>query len=181
MRFSIFHGLLFQRSRTTQNAIPRPSLSMFMSTRTNMDSDYEFLDCGNYQRFERFGANYVIRSCPSAPWRPGLPFWQNSEAIVYKGESGKTGEWVGLNPMDDQWNVTIGNSWKFCLRASEQGQIGMFPEQVDNWIWIADLLSRRSTMKKSSSYQDDPIKVLNGFAYTGGIFKCQHKCMLTPI
>ena len=52
----------------------------------------------------------------------------------------------------------------FLLSPSPQGQVGLFPEQTDNWRWI------RSTL---SSYtprcgEGRNAAVLNGFAYTGG-------------
>ena len=43
------------------------------------------------------------------------------------------------------------------------GQVGVFPEQRENWDWIArqSQLSRKRTLER-------PLRVLNLFAYTGG-------------
>jgi 23S rRNA (cytosine1962-C5)-methyltransferase len=53
------------------------------------------------------------------------------------------------------------------LNTFEKGQVGMFPEQKPNWKAI------RSQVKSLIEYQQktaqrNPIKILNGFAYTGG-------------
>jgi len=63
--------------------------------------------------------------------------------------------------IDLNWNVSIDNL-KFHLSPSEMGQVGVFPEQRENWAWIQRKL-------RSSRGPDDKMKsVLNGFAYTGG-------------
>jgi 23S rRNA (cytosine1962-C5)-methyltransferase len=64
------------------------------------------------------------------------------------------------------------SDWKFVhaavtpfqlqLDALPSGQVGVFPEQRENWQWIAKLVS------KAQSKSTHPIRILNLFAYTGG-------------
>ncbi|NDC39538.1 MAG: hypothetical protein EBZ48_16120 [Proteobacteria bacterium] len=59
---------------------------------TNGATDYEFLDCGNQRRLERFGKYLVARNCPSAIWAPGLALdvW-GSVDFQHNGE-----QWIGI-------------------------------------------------------------------------------------
>ena len=48
-------------------------------------------------------------------------------------------------------------SWRFdFLRMADQ--IGVYPEQQTNWDWLKSVIEATQT----------PLKILNGFAYTGG-------------
>jgi len=127
---------------------------------TNGPTDYEFLDCGNQRRLERFGKYLVARNCPSAIWAPGLAsdVW-GSVDFQHNGE-----QWIGIDSEKDldKWKVLAGPDLLFGLAPSDQGQVGIFPEQQDQWQWI----------NKALSVHECPIgntvRVLNGFAYTGG-------------
>ncbi len=44
----------------------------------------------------------------------------------------------------------------FSLSLLETGQVGIFPEQEENWEWLRAVTNGKS------------IKIINGFAYTGG-------------
>mmetsp|Transcript_30054 Transcript_30054/g.42899 ORF Transcript_30054/g.42899 Transcript_30054/m.42899 type:complete len:382 (-) Transcript_30054:375-1520(-) len=145
-------------------------VSQMHSTDTN---SYAFLDCGNLKRLEKFGSLLVSRSCPSAKWKPAMAesFWKSANNLIYEGNSGKVGEWTKRNSnndcmepvlsLDGNWNVNIDNMM-FHLSPSEMGQVGVFPEQKENWVWIQQKLS--SALGPGSKTKN----VLNGFAYTGG-------------
>jgi len=49
------------------------------------------------------------------------------------------------------------NNLIFELRLSPNRQIGIFPEQLANWQWLKDVISKANR----------PLNILNGFAYTG--------------
>jgi 23S rRNA (cytosine1962-C5)-methyltransferase len=53
-------------------------------------------------------------------------------------------------------------SFRLALKALPSGQVGVFPEQRDNWQWIARQLS------KAHAENRPPLRLLNLFAYTGG-------------
>ena len=126
---------------------------------TSSTSEYEYLDSGNLQRIERFGGILVTRPCPSATWgKKIVSDWNNKDALVYD-KSIEPGQWKNMNKYDiENWLYKY-NSQIFKLYPSEQGQIGIFPEQHENWNWINQFLSK---------YNSKDIRVLNGFGYTGG-------------
>ena len=119
--------------------------------------DYELIDCGDEIRTERFGDRIITSPCPMAIWprttRNGLD--RKPDARFIRNETEK--KWQKGNDMTDSWNISVG-SLKAELRFSSNGQVGIFPEQYENWKWIAAQVAKRS--KK-------PLKILNLFAYTG--------------
>ena len=59
----------------------------------------------------------------------------------------------------DELTLPVGDlGFSMKLSPLPSGQIGVFPEQWDNWQWIA----------RQTSRTEKPLKVLNLFAYTGG-------------
>jgi len=118
------------------------------------DTDqYELLDFGNGRKLERFAGTTVDRPCPAAEsvgpqgrWTPDLKFERNS-----KGDEGK---WRGAAP--EAWRLQH-DEVTFQLRNTPFGHVGIFPEQAENWDWIARQMQRCKGAK-----------VLNLFAYTGG-------------
>ena len=133
-----------------------------VSSHTAPLCQYEFLDCGDLLRLERFGPLLVSRSCPSAVGRrnPAAP-WAESD-LVYEGRSGTAGTWRGEVDGTD-WSVRFGERLVLQLAVSPQGQVGLFPEQEDNWRWIQSTLA---VFRDKGDGRN--ATVLNGFAYTGG-------------
>lgn len=97
--------------------------------------DYELLDSGDGFKYERFGSYTIVRADVEAIGSP-------RSAIS---------SWVTTAP--DFWNVSYGNLI-FKLKLSSKN-IGIFPEQVENWKWLSQKVSPSS-------------HILNLFAYTGG-------------
>jgi len=127
--------------------------------------DYELIDCGNFEKLERFGNIVLIRPEPQAVWSKQLPEseWQKRHDIKFKGRSATSGEWVRKNTKaPDRWHITYKNTdieIKFRLSLTSFKHVGIFPEQAVNWDYISE------TIKKFDTPQP---KVLNLFAYTGG-------------
>ena len=127
--------------------------------------DYELIDCGDFEKLERFGEVTLIRPEPQAVWAKQLPAseWQKLHDIRFKGRSATSGEWVKKNPKTAyRWHITYKNdqvSIKLRLGLTSFKHVGLFPEQAVNWDYISDTISKFKT----------PVpKVLNLFAYTGG-------------
>lgn len=127
---------------------------------------YELLDFGRGRKLERFASLVLDRPCPAAQGkRPARPeIWSQADARFVRGESkqgvrgeSKQGEWRSAAPLPDSWIVSHGAA-KFILRASPFGHVGLFPEQADNWDWVAQRIGEA----------ERPLKTLNLFAYTGG-------------
>ena len=127
--------------------------------------DYELIDCGDFEKLERFGELILIRPEPQAVWAKVLPEaeWQKKHHIKFKGRSATSGEWVKKNNnIPDRWYITYKNKEaeiKFRLALTSFKHVGIFPEQAVNWDYIS------STIKK---FKTPEPRILNLFAYTGG-------------
>lgn len=125
--------------------------------KNNKKFDYELIDCGNKTRTERFGDLTIIRPCPMAFWPNAINNNLNIQADAIFSRYGEKKGWKKINNISDKWNISI-NSLTVELRFSLNGQLGIFPEQEDNWRWIANQVEKRSNKS---------LKILNLFAYTG--------------
>jgi 23S rRNA (cytosine1962-C5)-methyltransferase len=127
--------------------------------------DYELLDCGDFEKLERFGEVILIRPEPQAVWSKALPEadWTKLHHIRFKGKSATSGEWVKKNAKSpDRWNIAYKNediAIKFRLGLTSFKHVGIFPEQAVNWDFIAQQVKR---------FKNPEPKILNLFAYTGG-------------
>lgn len=134
-------------------------------------TDYELLDCGNFEKLERFGSYVLIRPEPQAIWERKWPstkweelaharFVRSKKQNSDQDEHG-AGGWTIMKKMPQRWNIAY-NSGKFeiqlKLSLTSFGHIGVFPEQACNWDYIYHQLKEKPGERKS---------VLNLFAYTG--------------
>jgi 23S rRNA (cytosine1962-C5)-methyltransferase len=122
--------------------------------------DYQLLDFGRGRRLERFGEYLLDRPCPTvervAKAQPKL--WDNANACYAEGDE-KEGRWFfPRKPLPETWNVAFEPA-RFELKFAPTGQIGIFPEQAENWEWIRG---------QGRGETEESLKVLNLFAYTGG-------------
>ncbi len=132
--------------------------------------DYELIDSGNFEKLERFGEYTLIRPEPQAIWSPALAEkeWSKQAHARFVRDSSKSR--VRTGP-EDGWKYfrKVQNNWQlnyryssiniaFKLAFTTFGHVGVFPEQADNWDFIADTATGWKT----------PGNVLNLFAYTGG-------------
>lgn len=128
--------------------------------------DYELIDCGNFEKLERFGNFITIRPEPQAVWdkRYSDAEWQKKAHVKFIAKSSSSGTWQKLKPMPDQWQVkyTInGKDSEITMRLGLTAfkHVGIFPEQAENWDYIYTSLRKMKTQKP---------RFLNLFAYTGG-------------
>jgi len=127
--------------------------------------DYELIDCGDFEKLERFGPIVLIRPEPQAVWSKTLSpdQWQKIHHIKFKGRSATAGDWVKKDPKTpDRWHIEYKNNdvkINFRLALTSFKHLGIFPEQAVNWDYISDNIKRLQTPTP---------KVLNLFAYTGG-------------
>ncbi len=120
--------------------------------------EYELIDFGEGRRLERFRGLSVDRPCPAAD---GLPRaepanWSRTDLRYERADDGQ-GQWQQFRQGPEPWSIQHG-SIRLELRPTPLGQIGVFPEQAENWDWIETQVRRMGR----------PLKVLNLFAYTGG-------------
>ncbi len=132
--------------------------------------DYELIDSGDFEKLERFGEYVLIRPEPQALWKKGLPEseWKKMATARFVRDSEKSRQRTGPN---DGWkfNKQVKENWwigyqyggmnlKLKLAFTSFGHVGVFPEQANNWDFIAERISK----------WDKPGTVLNLFGYTGG-------------
>lgn len=117
------------------------------------DFDYELIDCGRERRIERFGDITVNRPCPQA-----LDFSLNDIVCdaYFERERANYG-WKNTEKLPEHWNIQVGPITA-QMRFSPNSQVGIFPEQFDNWQWIHEQVHKNPSI---------PRKILNTFSYTG--------------
>jgi 23S rRNA (cytosine1962-C5)-methyltransferase len=129
-------------------------------------SDYQLLDSGNGRKLERFGPIVVDRPEPQALWTPSLPAPRWCEAhAVFSGEGDEeAGKWRTQKPVPESWplRVSLAGAGEVTLlaRLSAFRHLGLFPEQLPHWQWMAAALAPLTGGA-------EPPRVLNLFAYTG--------------
>lgn len=127
--------------------------------------DYELLDCGDFEKLERFGEVILIRPEPQAVWAKALTEadWNRLHHIRFKGRSATSGEWIKKNAKTpDRWHISYKTpdiAIKFRMALTSFKHVGIFPEQAVNWDFIAQQVKR---------FKNPEPKILNLFAYTGG-------------
>ncbi len=128
--------------------------------------DYELIDCGDFEKLERFGKYITIRPEPQAVWKKiySNAEWEKQAHVRFVPKSSSSGEWKMLKKMPDQWtiNYPLGDKHhqkEITLRLGLTSfkHVGVFPEQACNWDVIFSYLK---DLEKP--------KFLNLFAYTGG-------------
>ncbi|PBQ30765.1 oxidoreductase [Sphingobacteriaceae bacterium] len=131
-------------------------------------SDYELLDCGDFEKLERFGKYITIRPEPQAVWPKvwSESEWEKTAHVKFVPRSSSSGDWKKMKQMPDQWEIrySLGNGQKtakddlvFRLGLTSFKHVGVFPEQAVNWDKIYSFLHTKPQAK-----------FLNLFAYTGG-------------
>ena len=114
------------------------------------DFDYELIDCGHYSRLERFGAFIIDRPCAQAEWPHTVG--DIEPQLFFDRKEG----WSADVKLPETWQTKIGHITAE-MRCSKNGQVGLFPEQFDNWQWI----------HKKVTNAKKPLRILNTFSYTG--------------
>jgi 23S rRNA (cytosine1962-C5)-methyltransferase len=136
-------------------------------------SDYELLDCGNYEKLERFGEYILIRPETQAVWPRKLSNeqWVKQASAQFRrdiqkpitqvGKSENEG-WKKLKKMPDHWVIKCPipkGQFKMKLSMTAFGHVGIFPEQSENWSYIYNCIKSSKIVRP---------QVINLFAYTGG-------------
>jgi 23S rRNA (cytosine1962-C5)-methyltransferase len=116
-------------------------------------SNYKLIDCGKFEKLEQIGNMIFRRPASQCTWQRklGVDIWEKYNAKY----NTKKKSWVFQNKIEmPHFNY---NELTFKLKLSLNGQIGIFPEQKTNWLWLQKVISKT----------DRPLNILNGFTYTG--------------
>lgn len=128
--------------------------------------NYTLLDCGNFEKLEKFGMYTLRRPEPQAIWKKQLSEaeWQKQTDATFIQKGSHSGEWEKSNNFKDSWNLSynlFNSELKFKLNLTSFKHVGIFPEQAENWNYIYNTIKEIKKIDKN-------VKVLNLFAYTGG-------------
>lgn len=123
-------------------------------------SEYELVDFGGGRKLERFGAYLLDRPSPAAEDASCADprAWLQATAR-YERTSGERGMWLSGGssvPLPRRWTIRHG-PLVLELKATDFGHVGVFPEQVANWDWIAERIANAGRR----------VKLLDLFGYTG--------------
>ena len=115
-------------------------------------ADWGLIDCGNGQRFERYGDVTVVRPEPQAMWAPARDDWDPDATFVPGSDEEGGGRWVEHRPVPKSWPLARG---KVCFNASLTPfrHLGFFPDMAPQWDWMVERAA--------------DAEVLNLFGYTG--------------
>ena len=122
-------------------------------------SGYALLDTGHGAKLEQVGPYRLVRPAPQALWRPTQPpeVWDTAVAC-YRRHSSGAGVWTCKQPLPPAWTVTYG-ALTLKVKLTDFGHLGFFAEHGVHWQWVHE---RIYTARR-------PIRLLNAFAYTGGM------------
>ena len=128
--------------------------------------EYQLIDCGDFEKLEKFGKYTLRRPEPQAVWKKVLSEkeWESKTDVRFKPSGSHKGEWLFKPGFKEPWQISYflpEAELKFKLKLTEFKHLGIFPEQASNWEYI---------YKTIGSFKADVRlpKVLNLFAYTGG-------------
>ena len=120
---------------------------------------YQLLDAGNGAKLEQVGLYRLVRPAPQALWHPSYPLevWDTAVAWYHRQSSGG-GTWTYTSKLPPTWVVT------YCdltlkVRLTDFGHLGFFAEHGPHWQWLHQYVQDAKR----------PIRLLNAFAYTGGM------------
>jgi 23S rRNA (cytosine1962-C5)-methyltransferase len=123
--------------------------------------EYELLDSGSGSKLERYGSFVLERPDPEALWKKNLSEETWNEAQLKFVRTGTRTKWITNGSVPGSWNISFGH-FTFAIKPTSFKHTGLFPEQLSNWEWTEKII------KDNQSKYDQPISVLNLFAYTGG-------------
>ncbi len=127
--------------------------------------NYQLIDCGGFEKLERFGRYVLRRPEPQAIWDKSLPDadWERADAFFSKDKGSlEKGQWLMNKGMEERWFMGYKHAQidlQLKLALSSFKHVGLFPEQAENWDYINEKIREMPLAKP---------KVLNLFAYTGG-------------
>lgn len=110
--------------------------------------NYQLLDSGDGQKWEKFGEYTLLRPCSQAVWKP-------MQKIKPDATFNRDEKWVSHNKLPKSWTI-LHSGVEFKIAITDFGHLGVFPEHGDLWDSMRPLIQKKC-------------RVLNLFAYSGGV------------
>jgi 23S rRNA (cytosine1962-C5)-methyltransferase len=114
--------------------------------------DWGLIDCGNGQKFERYGNVTIVRPEPQSMWAPALDEWNPDATFVPGSDEEGGGRWIRHRDVPKEWELSRGPV-RFSASLTPFRHLGFFPDMAPQWDW----------MRERAAGAD----VLNLFGYTG--------------
>ncbi len=115
--------------------------------------DYTLLDMGAGEKLERYGALTVVRPEPQAmgPRRLAPEVWAVAGA-AFTGdvEEEGPGRWKTAPGIGETWEMSV-LGIPFICRLTSFRHVGVFPEQIEHWRWMADRIAGRARRGRRAS------------------------------
>jgi len=119
--------------------------------------DYKCIDAGDGEKLEQWKNVILRRPDPQAIWpKSNNKLWNKADAVYHRSEKGG-GHWEYKKKLPESWQIGY-NGLTFKVSPTGFKHTGLFPEQAVNWDWMMDLIEK---------HQEEEIRILNLFAYTG--------------
>ena len=105
-------------------------------------NEYELIDCGNGRKLERFGEITLIRPEITATSKPHLSEtqWKEMANAEFVETSKNSGKWNIFKQIPETWQMSYNSPSGIRLTAelslTTSKHIGIFPEQIINWLFI---------------------------------------------
>jgi len=115
-------------------------------------ADWGLIDCGNGQKFERYGPVTVVRPEPQAMWAPAGEDWDPDATFVPGSDDEGGGRWIEHRPVPKSWPLARGKV-RFNASLTPFRHLGFFPDMAPQWDWMVERAADAD--------------VLNLFGYTG--------------
>ena len=132
---------------------------------TEGEKDYELLDSGSGEKLERYGGFLLARPDPQALWgKQDETQWSRSDGVFTRGST--SASWKMSPNVPASWQIQLGG-FNFIISPTAFKHTGVFPEQVSNWKWVAENISR-AVVAAAARGSTKKVSVLNLFGYTGG-------------
>lgn len=119
--------------------------------------DYDLLDSGDGKTLERFSKMILVRPYPQAFWPKSNPeAWHQCSARYLPDAHDFGGEWRLETGDQKSWPLRW-DSIRFQVQLGATSHIGLYPEEVNHWLWLREVLFDAQ----------EPVKLLNLWANTG--------------
>ncbi len=120
--------------------------------------DYELLDSGDGQKFERFGPYTFVRPESQAMWKRRLSQkeWDGADGTFQPSNEESGGRWAFRRKIPERWEMGYA-SLRFWVMPTAGRHLGVFPETAAHWTFVQEAIQKAAR----------PVRVLNLFGYTG--------------
>jgi 23S rRNA (cytosine1962-C5)-methyltransferase len=115
-------------------------------------ADWGLIDCGDGQKFERYGPIRVVRPDPQAMWPPSRGDWGPDATFVPGSDEEGGGRWIQHRPVPKEWELSRG-AVRFQASLTPFRHLGFFPDMAPQWDWMRQ--------------RSGDAEILNLFGYTG--------------